>query len=85
MTSTEIIIRPGKISISDTSYKVAKEGKIVTNLVNVDTGAPWAHRTAGVSDIEELSKANGDTVKFVLDDQNEIRFRLCHHDRICTK
>ena len=62
----------GKVSISDTSYKVAKEGKIVTNLVNVDTGAPWATQTAGVSDIEELSKANGDTVKFVLDDQNEI-------------
>ena len=62
----------GKVSISDTSYKVAKEGKIVTNLVNVDTGAAWTTQNAGVSDIKALSKANGDTVKFVLDDQNEI-------------
>ena len=62
----------GKVSISDTSYKVAQEGKIVTNLVNVDTGAAWTTQTAGVSDIKALSKANGDTVKFVLDDQNEI-------------
>ena len=62
----------GKVSISDTSYKVAKEGKIVTNLVNVDTGDAWATQDAGVTAIEELSEANGDTVKFVLDDQNEI-------------
>ena len=62
----------GKVSISDTSYKVAKEGKIVTNLVNVDTGAAWVTQNAGVSDIKALSDANGDTVKFVLDDQNEI-------------
>ena len=62
----------GKVSISDTSYKVAKEGKIVTNLVNVDTGAAWATQDAGVTAIKALSEANGDTVKFVLDDQNEI-------------
>ena len=62
----------GKVSISDTSYKVAKEGKIVTNLVNVDTGAAWTTQNAGVSAIKALSKANGNTVKFVLDDQNEI-------------
>ena len=62
----------GKVSISDTSYKVAKEGKIVTNLVNVDTGAAWATQDAGVTAIKALSEANGDTVKFVLDDQNKI-------------
>ena len=62
----------GKVSISDTSYKVAEEGKIVTNLVNVDTGVAWATQDTGVTAIKALSKANGDTVKFVLDDQNEI-------------
>ena len=62
----------GKVSISDTSYKVAKEGKIVTNLVNVDTGTAWTAQNTGVSAIKTLSKATGDTVKFVLDDQNEI-------------
>ena len=60
----------GKVSINDKAYKVADSGKIVTNFVDSATGTSW--NTDGVNKIEALSATNGDTVKFVLNDNSEI-------------
>ena len=62
----------GKVSINDKAYKVAANGKVVTNLTDVDTGVSWGTVDTGVTDIKNLYNANGDTVKFVLSDKNEI-------------
>ena len=60
----------GEVSINDTAYDVAESGKIVTNYVSENK---WSSSVSdGVSKIEALSKTNGNTVKFILDDNNEI-------------
>ena len=60
----------GEVSINDTAYDVAESGKIVTNYVSENK---WSSNVSdGVSKIEALSKTNGNTVKFILDDNNEI-------------
>ena len=61
-----------KVSVNDKAYKVAKNGKIVTNLVSATSGAAWTSKSAAKTDIQRLHKVNGDTVKFVLNDSNEI-------------
>ena len=61
-----------KVSVNDKAYKVAKNGKIVTNLVNATSGTAWTSKSAAKTDIQRLHKVNGDTVKFVLNDSNEI-------------
>ena len=61
-----------KVSVNDKAYKVAKNGKIVTNLVNATSGTAWTSKFAAKTDIQRLHKVNGDTVKFVLNDSNEI-------------
>ena len=61
-----------KVSVNDKAYKVAKNGKIVTNLVNATSGTAWASKSAAKTAIEDLHDVNGDTVKFVLNDSNEI-------------
>ena len=61
-----------KVSVNDKNYKVAKEGKVVTNLVNATTGSTWSTKAAGKTAIQNLHKVNGDAVKFVLNDSNEI-------------
>ena len=62
----------GKVSVNDKAYKVADAGKIVTNLVSATSGAAWTSKSAAKTDIQRLHKVNGDTVKFVLNDSNEI-------------
>ena len=61
-----------KVSVNDKAYKVAKNGKIVTNLVNATSGTAWASKSAAKTAIQALHDVNGDTVKFVLNDSNEI-------------
>ncbi len=61
-----------KVSVNDKAYKVAKNGKIVTNLVDATSGTAWTSKFAAKTDIQRLHKVNGDTVKFVLNDSNEI-------------
>ena len=61
-----------KVSVNDKAYKVAKNGKIVTNLVNATSGTAWASKSAAKTAIQALNDVNGDTVKFVLNDSNEI-------------
>ena len=62
----------GKVSVNDKAYKVADAGKIVTNLVNATTGSTWSTKATGKTAIQNLHKVNGDAVKFVLNDSNEI-------------
>ena len=61
-----------KVSVNDKNYKVAKDGKVVTNLVNATAGSAWSTKATGKTAIQNLHKVNGDTVKFVLNDSNEI-------------
>ena len=61
-----------KVSVNDKNYKVAKDGKVVTNLVNATAGSAWSTKATGKTAIENLHHVNGDTVKFVLNDSNEI-------------
>ena len=61
----------GKVSVDDKAYKVAETGSIIKNYVTAQK-ADWANKAAGVAAIEALSKKNGDTVKFILNDNNEI-------------
>ena len=44
----------------------------MTNLVNATTGSTWSTKAAGKTAIQNLHKVNGDAVKFVLNDSNEI-------------
>ena len=62
----------GKVSVDDKAYKVAKAGDIVKNYDATRQTTAWTSAADGVSKIEALSQKNGDTVKFILNDNNEI-------------
>ena len=62
----------GKVSVDDKAYKVAETGSIIKNYDATNQKSPWANKAAGVAAIEGLSAKTGDTVKFILDDNNEI-------------
>ena len=61
----------GKVSVADQAYKVADSGSIIKNYDDVQK-TTWNAKNAGVTAIEKLSATNGNTVKFILNDSNEI-------------
>ena len=62
-----------KVSINDKAYKVAKTGKIITNYIAGTPSSTWTNNAGdGVAAIEALGVQNGNTVKFILNDSNEI-------------
>ena len=61
----------GKVSVADQAYKVADSGSIIKNYDDAQKTS-WATKNAGVTAIEKLSATNGNTVKFILNDSNEI-------------
>ena len=62
----------GKVSVDDKAYKVAETGSIISNYDTTHQESPWANKAAGVAAIEGLSAKTGDTVKFILNENNEI-------------
>ena len=62
----------GKVSVADQAYKVAKAGNIVKNYDDTNQKTSWSSASDGVTKIEQLSATNGNTVKFILNDSNEI-------------
>ena len=58
-----------KVSIADKVYKVAATGTITYNL---DTTADSTWSSNGKNAIQGLQEVSGDTVKFILNDKNEI-------------
>ena len=60
-----------KVSIDEKSYEVAANGTVVTNL-GTEVNSPWTGASAGKSAIQGLGAVNGDTVKFILNDRNQI-------------
>ena len=63
----------GKVSVSDKAYKVADSGYIVKNYdASSRQKTTWSSKSDGVSKIEALGLQNGNTVKFILNDKDEI-------------
>ena len=62
----------GKVSVNDKAYKVATSGTIVKNYDADGQSESWTVKNTGVSKIEALSAQNGNTVKFILNDSDEI-------------
>lgn len=62
----------GKVSVNDKAYKVAASGTIVTNYDADGQSESWSAKDTGVSKIEALYAQNGNTVKFILNDSDEI-------------
>ena len=63
----------GKVSVSDKAYKVADSGYIVKNYdASSSQKETWDTKDNGVSKIEALGLQNGNTVKFILNDKDEI-------------
>ena len=63
----------GKVSVNDKAYKVADTGAIIKNYDDSNQKTLWANKAAGVRDIEALGQQNGNTVKFILNDKDEIQ------------
>ena len=62
----------GKVSVDDKAYKVALTGSIIKNYDATNQKSTWANKADGVAAIEGLSAKTGDTVKFILNENNEI-------------
>ncbi len=61
----------GKVSIDDKSYEVDTNGQVVIDL-GAASGSTWANAADGKTAIQALAAVNGDSVKFILNDQNKI-------------
>ncbi|MCI9467556.1 MAG: hypothetical protein HFE99_10750, partial [Ruminiclostridium sp.] len=61
----------GKVSIDDKSYEVDTSGQVVIDL-GAASGSTWANAADGKTAIQALAAVNGDSVKFILNDQNKI-------------
>ena len=62
----------GKVSVDDKAYKVAETGSIISNYDSNQKTAWTNDKATGVSKIENLSAKTGDTVKFIMNENNEI-------------
>ena len=62
----------GRVSVSDKVYRVAEEGVIMYNFGGENRNLEWTTTAGGDAAIDALIKATGDTVKFVLNEGNEI-------------
>ena len=63
----------GKVSVNDKAYKVADTGAIIKNYDDSNQKTPWTDKSKGVKAIEALGQQNGNTVKFILNDKDEIQ------------
>ena len=63
----------GKVSVNDKAYKVADTGAIIKNYDASNQKTTWTNsKSKGVEAIEALGQQNGNTVKFILNDKDEI-------------
>ena len=64
----------GKVSVNDKAYKVADTGAIIKNYDDSNQKTTWTNnKSKGVKAIEALGQQNGNTVKFILNDKDEIQ------------